>query len=82
MKPEISPLTHVRPIYSLMIGTQTMIVLNTDQAVKDLLDKRGNIYSSRPEMYLGSLVGAGMRMVLMVSPHLCLPGRRPLSKHS
>ncbi|KAF5657000.1 cytochrome p450 [Fusarium circinatum] len=39
------------PIYSLILGTKVMIVLNTDQTVKDLVDKRGGIYSSRPESY-------------------------------
>ncbi|KAF5968610.1 oxidoreductase [Fusarium bulbicola] len=38
-------------IYSLILGTKVMIVLNTDQTVKDLVDKRGGIYSSRPESY-------------------------------
>lgn len=54
------------PVYSLILGTQVMIVLNTDQAIKDLLDKRSGIYSSRPDMYLGRIVSGGMRMLLMV----------------
>ncbi|KAI8932356.1 hypothetical protein NX059_010548 [Plenodomus lindquistii] len=53
------------PIYSLILGTKVMIVLNSDQAIKDLLDKRSGIYSSRPEMYIGQLVSGGLRMVLM-----------------
>ena len=56
------------PIYSLVLGSRTVIVLSTDQAVKDLLDKRSGIYSSRPDMYLGSkIVSGGFRMLLMVS---------------
>lgn len=55
------------PIYSLIVGTQVMIVLSSDTAIKDLLDKRSAIYSSRPEMYVGStLASGGMRMLLMV----------------
>jgi hypothetical protein len=54
------------PVYSLILGTNVMIVLNTDQAIKDLLDKRSGIYSSRPDMYLGNIVSGGMRMLLMV----------------
>jgi hypothetical protein len=50
-----------------MLGTKVMIVLSTDQAIKDLLDKRSNIYSSRPEMYLGRILSGGFRMLLMVS---------------
>lgn len=55
------------PVYSLILGQNVMIVLSSDQAVKDLLDKRGNIYSSRPDMYLGQIVSGGQRMLLMVS---------------
>lgn len=45
-----------------------MIVVSSDTAVKDLLDKRSSIYSSRPEMFLGSTVASGgLRVVLMVS---------------
>ncbi|KAK4177156.1 putative cytochrome P450 E-class, group I [Triangularia setosa] len=53
------------PVYSLITGTKIMIVLNTDVAIKDLLDKRSNIYSSRPEMYISSLASGGLRMLLM-----------------
>lgn len=53
-----------------MLGTKVMIVLSTDQAIKDLLDKRSNIYSSRPEMYLGQIISGGFRILLMV-------GRQP-----
>ncbi|KAI1851131.1 hypothetical protein JX266_003796 [Neoarthrinium moseri] len=53
------------PVYSLMLGTKVMIVLSSDQAIKDLLDKRSNIYSSRPEMYLGQIISGGFRMLLM-----------------
>ncbi|KAK5626996.1 hypothetical protein RRF57_002711 [Xylaria bambusicola] len=54
------------PIYSLVLGTQIMIVLSSDLAVKDLLDKRSGIYSSRPDMYLGQdITSGGFRMVLM-----------------
>jgi cytochrome P450 len=53
------------PVYSLILGTKVMIVLSTDQAIKDLLDKRSNIYSSRPDMYLGQVVSGNNRMLLM-----------------
>lgn len=54
------------PIYSLILGTKVMVVLSSDQSIKDLLDKRSAIYSSRPDMYLGMIVSGGMRMLLMV----------------
>ncbi|KAH8728171.1 cytochrome P450 [Phaeosphaeriaceae sp. PMI808] len=53
------------PVYSLIVGTKVMVILSSDQVVKDLLDKRSNIYSSRPDNYLGNVVSGGMRMGLM-----------------
>lgn len=54
------------PIYSLKLGTKTMIVLSSDQAVKDLLDKKSNIYSSKPDLYVSAeLISGGYRMLFM-----------------
>ncbi|KAF1350600.1 cytochrome P450 [Lizonia empirigonia] len=53
------------PVYSLILGTKVMIVLSSDQAIKDLLDKRSNIYSSRPDMYMGQIISGSLRMLLM-----------------
>lgn len=47
------------PVYSLMLGTKVIVVLSSDVAVKDLLDKRSAIYSSRPEFYLGQEILSG-----------------------
>ncbi|KAJ5555308.1 hypothetical protein N7535_007747, partial [Penicillium sp. DV-2018c] len=54
------------PIYSLMLGTKCLIVLSSDEAVKELLDKRSGIYSHRPEMYIGQeLCSGGLRLLMM-----------------
>ncbi|KAK2012068.1 cytochrome P450 [Colletotrichum eremochloae] len=53
------------PVYSLILGTKVMIILSSDRAVKDLLDKRSAIYSSRTDVYLGNVVSANLRVVLM-----------------
>ncbi|KAF1951982.1 cytochrome P450 [Byssothecium circinans] len=53
------------PVYSLILGTSVMIVLSSDQAIKDLLDKRSNIYSSRPGAYIPNRMSGGKRMALM-----------------
>lgn len=54
------------PIYSLMLGpTKVMVVLSSDTTIKELLDKRSGIYSSRPDMYFGQIVSGGFRMLLM-----------------
>ncbi|OQO10321.1 hypothetical protein B0A48_04679 [Cryoendolithus antarcticus] len=52
--------------YSLMLGTKTMIVLSSDEAVKELLDRRSGTYSDRPELYIGqTLCSDGLRMLMM-----------------
>jgi hypothetical protein len=44
-----------------------MIVLSSDQAVKDLLDKKSSIYSDRPDMFIGQKIASGnLRLVVMV----------------
>ncbi|PPJ56275.1 hypothetical protein CBER1_00735 [Cercospora berteroae] len=54
------------PVYSLMLGTTTMIVLSSDEAVKDLLDRRSGNYSDRPNMYIGQTIASGgLRLVVM-----------------
>lgn len=55
------------PVYSLMLGTRVLIVLSSDQAVKDLLDKRSAICSARPDMYIGQeLCSGGLRFLMIV----------------
>ncbi|KAI1816873.1 putative cytochrome P450 [Poronia punctata] len=54
------------PIYSLMLGSKTMIVLSSDHAIKDLLDKRSAIYSDRMDMYIGqTIISGGLRVLMM-----------------
>jgi hypothetical protein len=51
-----------------MLGSKTLIVLSSDVAVKELLDRRSAIYSDRPEAYVGQdLCSGGLRMLFMVS---------------
>ncbi|KAK5024772.1 hypothetical protein LTR13_010741 [Exophiala sideris] len=55
------------PVYSLILGTKTVIVLSSDEAVKDLLDKKSAIYSDRPDMFIGQKIASGdLRLVVMV----------------
>lgn len=49
----------VREVYSLILGTTVMIVLSSDQAVKDLVDRRSGVYSSRPDMHIMRLLSGG-----------------------
>lgn len=49
-----------------MLGTKVMVVLNSDLAIKDLIDKRGAIYSSRPEAYIAQdILSGGLRVLFM-----------------
>ncbi|KAF5008758.1 hypothetical protein FDECE_4995 [Fusarium decemcellulare] len=47
------------PVYSLILGTKKVIVLSSDAAVKDLLDKKGGLYSDRPDMFIGQKIASG-----------------------
>jgi hypothetical protein len=38
------------PIVSLQLGTQTLILLGTAEAVSDLLEKKSSIYSTRMDI--------------------------------
>jgi cytochrome P450 len=52
--------------FTIMLGNKRMIVLNSPRIVKDLIDRRSNNNSSRPEMYIGqTLISGGYRIVLM-----------------
>jgi hypothetical protein len=44
-------------IFSLKFGPGDTIVLCDRKAVHDLLDKKGNIYSDRPDSYLAEILG-------------------------
>ncbi|KAK3329159.1 cytochrome P450 [Apodospora peruviana] len=54
------------PVYSLILGTKTMIVLSSDKAVKELLDKKSGLYSHRQEMYIGQELCSGDLRILMM----------------
>ena len=55
------------PVYSLMLGTKTLVILSSDEAVKELLDRRSGMYSDRPEIYVGQdLCSDGLRVLMMV----------------
>ncbi|KAI1137483.1 cytochrome P450 family protein [Hypoxylon sp. FL0543] len=54
------------PIYSLMVGSNPLVVLQSHKVAKDLLDKRGSNYSSRPDLYIMSDVSSrGLRQLVM-----------------
>ncbi len=61
------------PMYSLILGGQTVIVISSEHAMRDLLEKRGAVYSSRPDSYLShDVLSGGLRVVFMVCHTLSL----------
>ena len=62
-----------------MLGTKVLIVLSSDEAVKELLDRRSGIYSDRQDMYIGQTLCSGdLRMLMMVSDIVVWILRGPL----
>ncbi|KAI1322760.1 putative cytochrome P450 [Xylariaceae sp. FL0255] len=54
------------PVYSLILGTKTMVVLSSDRAVKDIMDKKSSISSDRMHLYIGQEIASGGLRVLMM----------------
>ncbi|EAW13763.1 cytochrome P450 [Aspergillus clavatus NRRL 1] len=54
------------PVVSFSIGGRTFIILGTRQAAQDLLEKRGNIYSSRaPSVWMDKYLYKGLAAAFM-----------------
>ncbi|KAL8764749.1 MAG: hypothetical protein Q9194_006865 [Teloschistes cf. exilis] len=65
-QPRACASSQAETLYSLILGTQTLIVLSSKTAVKDLFDKRGALYSSRQDHYIGQdLCSGGLRFLMM-----------------
>jgi hypothetical protein len=54
------------PVYSVMLGTRAVIVLSSDQAVKEVLDNNSAVTSSRPERWLGYEILTGRQNTLFM----------------
>jgi hypothetical protein len=55
------------PIYSIMVGSRPVIVISSVDIVRDLFDKRGAIYSDRPEAYAAKHIPTSkLRLAFMV----------------
>ncbi|KAI1855449.1 hypothetical protein JX266_000314 [Neoarthrinium moseri] len=54
------------PVYSLMLGTKTMIILSNNRAIKKILDKKSAISNDRMEIYIGQKIASGGLRVLMM----------------
>ncbi|RYC56736.1 hypothetical protein CHU98_g9465 [Xylaria longipes] len=67
------------PVFSLVLGTQVLVVLSSDVAIKELLDKRSAVYSDRLEMYIGQTLCSGGYRFLMLFRKL---GHQLLNAHA
>lgn len=55
------------PVFSLIMGPKTIVVLSSDIAVKEVLDKQSSITNERGDHYVGhDVLSGGERMLLMV----------------
>lgn len=55
------------PVFSLMLGRKTLVVLSSDVAVKEVLDKQSSLTNERGDHYVGhEVLSGGERMLLMV----------------
>src|SRR5689334_7603633 len=53
-------------IYSLKLGTGTMVVLTDRRLIKQRIDKKSSIYSNRPPSYVGNgLITGGDHLLVM-----------------
>lgn len=73
------------PIYSLILGTKTMIVLSSAEVVRDLLDRRSAIYSSRQGENVKTFVVSLLLLIDALFRALHGPGdsiRRQSTRHA
>ncbi|KAK4152517.1 phenol 2-monooxygenase [Chaetomidium leptoderma] len=52
-------------IFSLKVGPATSIVISSPRLIKQLVDKKSNLYSSRPASHVGNIIGNGDHLLLM-----------------
>ncbi|OJI89780.1 hypothetical protein ASPTUDRAFT_342428 [Aspergillus tubingensis CBS 134.48] len=57
------------PIISIKTGPGNLVVLNSAKDVKELFDKRGSIYSSRPPNHIGNELIARENVHLLLMPY-------------
>ncbi|KAL5323736.1 hypothetical protein ACEPPN_008277 [Leptodophora sp. 'Broadleaf-Isolate-01'] len=69
-------------IYSLKLGPGTMVVLTDRRLIKNLIDKKSNIYSNRPPSYVGnSLITGGDHVLVMDYGNTWRAYRRVIHQH-
>lgn len=59
------------PIVSVKLGTQTLIIINTEQGIRDLFEKRSANYSAKASNF-GADFGENLNMLFRTSVSLSL----------
>ncbi|KAI0866598.1 putative cytochrome P450 [Xylaria cubensis] len=54
------------PVCSVMLGSKVLILLSSDNAIKEILDKRSSVSSDRMDLYMGQTLASGGLRVLMM----------------
>ncbi|KAK3322656.1 cytochrome P450 [Apodospora peruviana] len=52
-------------IFSLKVGSGTSIVISSPRLIKQLVDKKSNLYSRRPVSHVGDIIAQGDHLLLM-----------------
>jgi hypothetical protein len=69
-------------MYSLKLGTGTMIVITDRRLVKELVDKKSSIYNGRPESYVGNgIITGGDHLLAMDYGELWRAFRKVIYQH-
>ncbi|CEL59386.1 O-methylsterigmatocystin oxidoreductase OS=Aspergillus flavus (strain ATCC 200026 / FGSC A1120 / NRRL 3357 / JCM 12722 / SRRC 167) GN=ordA PE=2 SV=1 [Rhizoctonia solani AG-1 IB] len=70
------------PIVSLKVGSDTLILLGGDGSqVRELYDKRGNIYSGRPLQMVTEITGSGDDLLFQQDIHKWRAERKQIVQH-
>lgn len=68
-------------LYSLKLGTGTAIVLTDPRLVKQLVDKKSSIYSSRPTSHVADLITGGDHLLVMKYGNMWRSFRKIIHQH-
>ncbi|KIW75333.1 hypothetical protein Z517_10074 [Fonsecaea pedrosoi CBS 271.37] len=67
------------PVFSLKFGPSNIIVLSDREAIHELIDKKGSIYSDRPTTYVGNLLTKGDHIAISPADSLWREKRKVIA---
>jgi cytochrome P450 len=66
-------------VFSLKFGPSNIVVLCDREAIHELLDKKGSIYSDRPKTYVGDLLTRGDHIAISQADSLWREKRKVIA---